>query len=287
MYGLQLGFGGGPYGGRYGGHLIEQNEFFDCHEGVHIKTTDNIIRGNYIHDLQSAGWMGIGCGVFLRSCPRTTVENNRIERPNGIGIRVCGNDQVIRNNLTIDADIGIWLNNLSWGRARNSNWIVHNTIDATLGVWVSTGEALIYNNIFVGNDRSKMTVFAAGLGTNPVEKLRPSWYKAYSGTDAPEAHFIAGYNLVAGTAPMPPLYPASVTERDKRWDLPNFFGDPQFISPENGDYRLGKNSPARKAGRQLPNCSYDIKGHLRNLESPDVGAYESKQTVIISPGIQK
>ncbi|HJN17362.1 MAG TPA: right-handed parallel beta-helix repeat-containing protein, partial [Armatimonadota bacterium] len=183
MYGLDMGYQHGN--GVPGYILVEDNEFFDCHEGLHIKISDNIIRGNYIHDLRNVGWMMSATGVFLRSSPRTTVENNRIERAGGAGIRALGHDQLIRNNLIVDTPTGIWLSKHGYGAATNSHWLVHNTIvGAILPLWLSGGsQAYVFNNIFVGAPDGTSTIFAAGYSpTNPLETATtvfpdPKWFE--------------------------------------------------------------------------------------------------------------
>jgi hypothetical protein len=54
----------------------------------------------------------------------------------------------------------------------------------------------------------------------------------------------------------------------------NFSGDPLYISPATGDYRVGANSPVRGKG-MLTNFtpSTDLAGHSR-VNPPSIGAYE-------------
>jgi len=247
-----------------------------------------VIRGNYIHDLRNVGWMMSATGVFLRSSPRTTVENNRIESAGGTGIRVLGHDQLVRNNLIVDTPVGIWLSRHGYGAATHSNWLIHNTVvGAMLPVWLSGGsEALVYNNIFVGGAGAGMAMFVAGFSTsNPVQTATgvfpdPDWYAHYAGAtgpDEPPAYLIADFNLFHNVEPPPWRCPPH--EQDKIdgqwWGAHNLQGDPKFVDPDNGDYRLLPESPARGAGRRLPNCPYDADGSLRPLKEPDCGAFEA------------
>jgi len=278
MYGLQLGVGSRAAPPAY--IVVEGNEIFDCHEGVHIKTADNLIQGNYIHDLQRVGWMMAGCGVFLRSSPRTTVENNRIERAQGSGIRVLGNNHVIRNNLIVETPIGVWFSNHGYGRAGHSVWLVHNTVvDAMLPLWVAVGEALVFNNIFVAASGAETALFVAGCGENPMQTLMPDWYKNYAGDEDPEAKLIADFNLFCGVELPSGRYPKFPPEHERIdnswWGAHNLQGTPKFVRPAEGDYSLCSDSPARGTGRWLPNCPFDFNGHLRPPAQPDIGAFQT------------
>ena len=47
---------------------------------------------------------------------------------------------------------------------------------------------------------------------------------------------------------------------DKGWDTDSSYGDPQFIDPANGDYRVKEGSPALKAGfKNFPMDSFGVK----------------------------
>lgn len=280
MYGMQLGIGARSDPPGY--IIVEDNEIFDCHEGLHIKAADCLIRGNYIHDMQRVGWMMAGTGIFLRSCPRTTVENNRIERAENAGIRVLGSFHLIRNNLIVDTLVGVWLSNHAYGAAGKSIWLVHNTVvNAVLPLWISGGEVFVFNNIFGTASGSETAIFVADKGTNnPIQKLKPSWYGPYAGKQDSNAYYIADFNLFYGVKPPPgrhPVFPPDHERIDNSWwGAHNFQGEPQFIDPVHGDYRLLSDSPARRSGRRLPNCSFDAKGRLRNLGRPDLGAYQAQ-----------
>ena len=280
MYGLQLGIGARADPPAY--IVVENNEFFDCHEGLHIKTSDNVIRGNHIHDLRRVGWMMSGTGVFLRGGPRITVENNRIERAEGSGIRVLGGDHLIRNNLIVDTPVGIWLSNHSYGRAGKSIWLVHNTVtNAAVPLWISTGEAFVFNNIFAASAGSKVAIFTAGIhAPNPVKEAKLHWFGPYRGRDNSNAKYVCDYSLfhnVKRPAGRRPLMPADHKPPIDNgwWGAHNLQGAPKFANPAKGDYRLLPDSPARGAGRTLGNCRRDIDGRPRPAGKGDLGAFQS------------
>jgi len=269
---------------------VENNEIFDVFmDAIHVKTSDNIVRGNHIHSIKQG--YGSGFGIFLRSGPRTVVESNRIERAGSVGIRVCGKDQLLRNNLITDTPIGIWLSHHSYGRATTSNWVVHNTVvGAIRPLWLSAEtEALVFNNIFVAVPREDVIagILVAGpemedpmAGMSSGQRLL---WMSYIGRQDAQASLIADYNLFH--AVKPPGTPAWVKERMQSerqrkypisaewWGAHNFEGDPLFTDPQKGDYSLSPQSPARGAGRALPNAAYDIAGVPRPAR-PDLGAYQ-------------
>jgi len=280
MYGIQLGIGARGAPPAY--ITIANNEIFECHEGVHIKTADNIIRGNYIHDLERVGFMMAGCAVFLRSSPRTIVENNRIERAQGSGIRVMGNDHLIKNNLIINTPVGIWLSNHNYGSAGKSIWIVHNTVtQSVIPIWISRGEMFVYNNIFHSESEFRAGIFNSTMGiSNPLKTLKPSWFGPYAGGDIESFSFTADYNIFENTKIEGGIYPLFPTDHkppinNNWWGYQNVAGHIEFVAPEEGDYHLIPGSLGTNIGRLLPNCALDFNGILRDPEKIDVGAYQT------------
>ena len=231
------------------------------------------------------GYRGCGTGVYLRSCPRTVVENNRIERAQWAGIRVTGKNQLIRNNIVTETPVGVWLTNHSYGRAKESNWVVHNTIvGASLPMWVeSEAEAFVYNNIFAASspkDGPVAGIYVAGsTDKNPISAEYEKWYKRMAGVnDGEPGILIAGHNLYFNALP-PTGSPLNIKQESesgadiKWWGGYDVIADPGFVDPKGGDWRLKPNSPARSAGRPLPNAALDIDGALRT-DRPDLGAYQ-------------
>jgi hypothetical protein len=276
--GIQLGIGARGDPPAYS--LIESNEFFDCNEGVHVKTADNVVRGNFIHDMRW-GYLGPGHGIYLRGGERSVVENNRIERAGWAGIRVNGDHHVIRNNLITETPVGVWLPNHTYGGAGRSIWIVHNTVTgAMLPVWIeSAAKAHVFNNIFSADQERPTGIFVAGWGmTNPMESWNSAWYRHMAGKNDESGRLNADYNLFHNV-PVPAY--DWLHGQDPKWHrfyeiygAHNRQAAPRFRDSENGDFRLADNSPARAAGRTLPNCPADIRSRPRPAEHPDLGAYQ-------------
>ena len=123
-----------------------------------------------------------------------------------------------------------------------------------------------------------MTIFVAGSSTsNPIQSEMPDWYSHYAGRQEPAAVLITDYNLFHNVEPAPGHCPPSEqADVDASWwGAHNRLGDPMFANPDKGDYRLLPESPARRAGRCLPNCPYDFDGRLRPLAHPDCGAFQA------------
>lgn len=54
----------------------------------------------------------------------------------------------------------------------------------------------------------------------------------------------------------------------------NVYGDPQFVDPANGDFRLKPGSPAIGAGIPIADITTDADGKPRSSTRPTIGAYE-------------
>jgi hypothetical protein len=62
-------------------------------------------------------------------------------------------------------------------------------------------------------------------------------------------------------------------------DKDSLYGNPRFLSPEDGDYRLRAGSPARNAGQNVGLIA-DFSGNIPDFKAPDIGAYEYDPAVI-------
>jgi len=275
------GLGVGAQGDPPAYTLIGSNEFSDCNHGVHIKTSDNVIRGNHFYGMQH-GYRGYGTGVYLRSGPRTVVENNLIERAQWAGIRVLGDDQLIRNNIIVDTPVGIWLTQHSYGGAGRSTWVVHNTVlESVVPMWLEGGTgAFAFNNIFGTSSPRELAIVVAGRDMiNPMETWRAEWYTRMAGQQEPAATLVADYNLFYQCSkPRFDYYSREDPSWHRHFQLygaHNVESEPGFVDAAAGNYRLDSGSAARGAGRGLPNCPLDAEGAPRPPPRPDCGAFQS------------
>jgi hypothetical protein len=271
---LQLGTGSGT-GYPSGYHLIEDNEFFQCNRAVHVKSSDNIIRGNYIHDL-APGYLRHPVGMVNRSGFRNVYERNRVENPGGFaGMFVLSDDHVVRNNVFIGSVNGVVVAYRQFG-ARNARhtWIVHNTfVNNVRAVHVdSRCLGFVYNNIiYVAPDRALLppaapAMAADGMGIPPIV-FDGSWPFPGRRNETQQGELRADYNLYFNAEP--PLL--------RNWEggHNDLVADPMFVDPANGDFRLKAASPARGFGRSLDVRS-DMDGRARPAVEPDAGAYQSE-----------
>ena len=116
--------------------------------------------------------------------------------------------------------------------------IVNNTITKNLkGLIAPVDGIFVHNNIITGNDED-----------------------VYRLADAADANVL---NNLFGVSP------------DFVGKSGNISGDPAFVAPDQGDYRLQSSSPARAAGTSQLAPTVDIEGHPRDATHPDLGAFES------------
>ena len=267
---LQLGHSGA---GRYpsGYHRIEDNEFFECNRAVHIKTSDNIFRGNYIHDLVS-GYTQQTVGMMNRAGYRNVYEGNRVEGCSYAGILLLSRDHVVRNNVFDGCDSGVLVAHREFGAQPAENiGVYHNTmVNCARGVHVDPRcSAWVYNNVFwrsplVFKEPAVLpAVVADNSGIYPREKT--SWGLFTRRRYRTEAILRADYNLYFNTEP--------VYARDYEGGHHDVYGDPQFVDVARRDYRLKVSSPARGAGRSL-GVGHDFLGRSRPLDGPDCGAFQ-------------
>ena len=272
---LQLGTGAGT-GYPSGYHLIEDNEFFQCNRAVHVKSSDNIIRGNFIHDLVP-GYIRHPVGMVNRSGFRNIFERNRVENPGGFaGMFVLSDDHIVRNNLFIGSANGVVVAYREFG-ARNARhvWVVHNTfVNNRRAVHVDSGcLGFVYNNIiYVGPDRASLPPAAPAMAADgtgiPAIVFDGSWPFPGRRNQLRQGDLRADYNVYFNAEP--PLL--------RNWEggHNDLVADPMFVDPQNGDFRLRLDSPARGFGRSLDVRS-DIDGRVRPADQPDARAYQGEE----------
>ena len=279
---MQLGAGGRPDHSTLGSpptyHIVEDNEIFECNRGIHVKSSDNIFRRNYIHDLVP-GYARDWVGMMNRGGNRNVYDGNLVMDCPYAGILVLDTDNTVVNNVFVRCDTGVLVAYREFGAVPAENTrVLHNTIvDSARAVQVEPMcSAMIYNNIiwngaaFRARPRTAPAIVGAGSGIFPLEKLTWPLFQRFTYTDPGTVR--AGYNLYWNAEP-PYL-------RNYEGGHGNVRAEPLFVDPENGDYRLAPQSPARGAGRAL-GLGHDARGAHRPLDAPDLGAFQSEVTARI------
>jgi len=277
---MQLGWGpGGPhltylsYAGPSTYHLVEDNEFFECNRAVHIKTSDNIFRHNYIHDLVP-GYTREPVGIMNRSGARNVYDGNRVVDCSYAGVLMLSLDNTVVNNVFENCETGVLvaIRNFSATPGQRTR-VYHNTfVNSIRAVQVdATCSAIIFNNLiynapdFQERLPTAPTIAADGSGVYPTgEKL--DWHlMGRFQMSEPGTILACGYNLFWNCEPG--------YLRDYEGGQGDLYADPLFVDSANGDYRLRRESPARGAGRSLY-ISHDFDRRPRPLDSPDLGAFQ-------------
>jgi len=122
------------------------------------------------------------------------------------------------------------------------------------------------------------------------------WYKRMAGRSVEPGKLVASHNLYFNT--LPPTDEGAILKQQVEsgeessddtsdwWGGYNVIADPDFVDPQGGDWRLKPDSPARSAGRPLPNAALDIDGVL-HAARPDLGAYQSDNAGGASSSVSK
>ena len=252
-------------------HLIEKNEFFECNRAVHVKTSHNVIRGNYVHDLVPK-YVYHTVGMMDRGGRHNIYEGNRVEGCTYAGVLVLADDHIVRNNVFEGCDTGVLVAMREFGAspARKIH-VHHNTlVNCIRGVQVDAScSAYVYNNIIyrsaeVFPSTSTVPAFVADNYGIPARE-KHSWQFGSRARFREPASLRADYNLYFNTEPAYLRY----------WDggLNELHADPLFVDPVRKDYRLLPESPARGTGRSL-DVGHDFDGQPRPLKNPDIGAFQ-------------
>ncbi len=269
---LQLGIGL-PTGYVPTYHRVEDNEFFNCNEAVHIKTSDNIFRGNHIHHM-SSGYLRLTTGMVNRSGFRNIYENNLVQGCSYAGMFVMAANNIVRNNVIEGCDTGVIVSYREFGaQPAEHTRILHNTIvDCARGIHVDPrASAMVHNNIvYRSPQRYQKPAILPGIvadnsGIYPREKSDWTLFGRIRYTKT--AVLRSDYNVYFNAEP--------AYVRNFEGGHYDVYGDPMFVDPANGDYRLQPGSPARCAGWSL-GLGHDLLGQTRPLDQPDCGAYQGR-----------
>jgi len=253
-------------------HLVENNEFFECNRAIHIKSSDNIFRNNYIHDMVS-GYVREWVGMMNRAGYRNVYDGNLVMDCPYAGILVLDKDNTVVNNVFVRCQTGVLVAYREFGASPAENTrVYHNTfINSVRAVQVEPKcSAMVYNNIiynapdFWQHPPTAPALVGEGSGVYPLEKLDWSLFNRFSYKEMGVIH--AGYNLYWNAEPG--------YLRNYEGGHFDVYADPLFVDPAKGDYRLRPGSPALRAGRAL-NVGHDFDAHPRPADAPDLGAFQS------------
>ena len=278
---LQLGHGGKPDLSTLGSppsfHLIEDNEFFECNRAIHIKSSDNIFRRNYIHDMVP-GYTRKWVGMMDRSGERNVYDGNIVVGAPYAGILLLGRDNTVMNNVFVRCKVGVLVGmrtfggGVGQGRWSGRTHVYHNTfVDSVRAVQIDAKrDALVFNNLIYNSPGSNSpptapAVTRDGTGVFPIEELDWSMGERFLLDDP--GLIRAGHNLYWNAEP-------PYLRNYEGGDHYDIYADPLFVDPAAGDYRLRPDSPARRRGRSL-NVGHDQDDQSRPTDAPDIGAYQS------------
>jgi len=218
--------GGGSYPTAPPGyHLIEDCDLFENMDGVHHKMTDCTVRNCRLHHNSNYG-------ITVRYGARQLIENNRIHH-NGTGIRLHSPSHLVRNNVIYANRNGGILASVFMGEPfyepPTSIFIVNNTFwhNGRQAIRLEQGARLAWlRNILVGDSPDQWLI------VREVTDKKAAW-------DQSGAVRMADFNLYGnGRAPLLNEYEGG--EHD-------LFADPRLVDPNNGDFTLAPDSPAREA----------------------------------------
>ena len=126
--------------GDYHDNIIENNEIFDCEQGVILDSLgfDNLVRNNTIHDCP----YGILLGGSNNSVTGNIIKNNYF----GMYVYLLENNE-IRNNLVIDNKEGIWIDHDGYNNLITENTIISNDDFGLIMFDTCKKNIISYNNI--------------------------------------------------------------------------------------------------------------------------------------------
>lgn len=243
------------------------------------------------------GCQGVRCTPFEEGC---LVRGNTIvvNAPGGTGHAavVSGSSpDLIERNVILGngaaAEIGIYLSGGSFTQRTLRNNVVSGF---ARGIYVDSAAALIDNNTLSSDVAGAHLGHLQSTGNfttwrnNIFSHTGSSGMCLYQGS-APSGELAANYNLYftpsgAHVAYAGAAYVALVNWQGTSLDLNSLEGDPGFVDPAAGNFRIFYASPARDAGTTLAGVPDDLDGQLR----PSGGVYDigADETFGVPLGVQ-
>ncbi|MCX7726730.1 MAG: right-handed parallel beta-helix repeat-containing protein [Chitinispirillaceae bacterium] len=172
------------------GHIVEYNNIINCHrEGILIKTSDTILRGNVIENCDSVA-------LSLQSANECTVENNRIVNCRK-GISVHGDGHNITGNCLIQCGeeaISVGKISNSTEESASNCFIENNTIISKVEVNKGAKAAIVVDSMSTGLIRGNL-VYG---GIKPFDRYITEETKERKGFTSSQGGFILKDNGIAG-----------------------------------------------------------------------------------------
>jgi len=218
--------------GTWGGHLIERVDIFDTVLETHDHGSFNSWgRDRYWRSDQATSQIEIDKTPnlpFLDAVNTTTIRNSRWRSDHGwdIDLDDGSTNYDIYNNVMLAGGLKL---REGFRRHAWNNIAVHSGLHPHL--WFNKSDDKVYNNIFMSRHKSARMTRAF------VDKVMVD--KNFYGESKEKVMSVSG--LLA-------------------WDKSSAFGDPMFIDPKNGDFRVKPNSPALKVGfKNFPMDQFGVK----------------------------
>jgi outer membrane protein assembly factor BamB len=212
-----------------------------------------------------------GTGGFYIYNSNPTIEDVIVSKNNGYAINCWSSlleitRSIISNNNSNKGsnDSVIRLNN-GCGLTLNSSLISSNESQSSV-INIASGDLTILNSTITNNN-----TFDSGIRVNSGSLVITN--------SIIFEEKIKNYDLVPVINGTATIKNSILTEaKDSEYSI---VGDPLFLDPENGDYRLSDYSPAIGAGDPATATSFDIGGNPRPDPlgtNPDIGAFENKRS---------
>ena len=240
---------------------------------------NGVVRGNTVVGAHAADGDADAAGIYVDGGQNIVVENNRVSRCD-FGIEVGAENRgvvasgiVVRNNLLDrNRDAGLIFGGFERRAGRVQNCLfVHNVLYRNDTSDTGDGQLVVQfadANVVAGN-----IFYAAANGV-----LWTSQGRAHGNVLDYNVYFTRGGSQdVEISVNGKEFFTFGRYQKRTGLDAHARFGNPQFLDPNGGDFRISLTSPAVDAGSPDPGQSapVDITGRPRPLGgAPDAGAFE-------------
>ncbi len=253
-------------GSRADSNVVRDCEFFQSPVGIKIKGRYNLITANYLHDADRQMQRTWGAIAIMIVAPYNEISHNRITNygyyggaygSDGGAIELDGVDDAFDGrNINIHHNISIGNHGFLElaGRVTDSVMVAYNLSDDTdkfIGGGAMAHTTVVHNTVIrtrVPNiDRWIFWTFYPEGGSFMVRDnifVIPRDMQVFPQTPKPEGHRRTGIGIPARSNN---LYfsPGNPDPVGLALGTGELIGDPMFVDPARGDYRVQRGSPAR------------------------------------------